>query len=129
MDEKKIEYIRSRKSPINVWDIVLFVVAAILVVVLCSTLFRKTGESVEIATQNARIILSLQENARRRVDEHLTVVIENGKVWVEDSDCKNLVCVKTGKISHVGESIVCAQNRIVITVIGNTDLAGSVGQG
>lgn len=50
-----------------------------------------------------------------------TVMIKDGKVSVSYSDCKNQICVDTGSISHVGESIICAPHRLTVTVTGETD--------
>lgn len=49
-------------------------------------------------------------------DIDLTVVTGNGCVYVEKSECPDKICVKTGKISAVGEQIVCLPARIVIEV-------------
>ena len=34
------------------------------------------------------------------------------------ADCPDQICVKTGSISRSGQSIVCAPNRVVVTVTG-----------
>ncbi len=44
--------------------------------------------------------------------------INNGTVQMTWSDCKNQVCVHTGKISHTSQQIVCLPNRIVIEIQG-----------
>ncbi len=46
------------------------------------------------------------------------LVIEDGTACVTDADCPNLLCEKRGKISAVGESIVCLPNRVEIRVDG-----------
>ena len=45
--------------------------------------------------------------------------IKMGKVRVIKSTCQNKICIKTGWISKVGESIVCVPNKIIIKIIGN----------
>ena len=54
-------------------------------------------------------------------DIDLTVVTGNGCVYVEKSECPDKICVKTGKISAVGEQIVCLPARIVIEIKNNVD--------
>ena len=49
------------------------------------------------------------------------LVIEDGRAYVTYANCPGQHCVKTGKIHYVGESIVCAYNKITITVKGNSD--------
>lgn len=46
------------------------------------------------------------------------VEISGGSVSVTKASCKNQVCVRHGKISHTGESIVCLPNRLVVTIEG-----------
>lgn len=45
-----------------------------------------------------------------------TLVIKDGKAWVSESSCKDHICEDTGKISKVGETIICLPNTLFITV-------------
>ena len=56
----------------------------------------------------------------------LTVVIENGSAYVRTSDCPDGVCVRTGVISHRGESIVCVPLGVCVT-LGKGTLDGVTG--
>ena len=75
-----------------------------------------------IITQNNEIIgqYSLYQDHTFSVstsDNHSnTVHIQNGQVWIEDSDCPDQLCVKQGSISHNGESIICLPHKLVIQV-------------
>jgi hypothetical protein len=51
-------------------------------------------------------------------ENHVHIKIEQGLVWVEDSSCPDKVCIRTGKISKPGQSIVCLPNKTVITIEG-----------
>ena len=44
------------------------------------------------------------------------VIVEDGCVFVENADCKDKVCVKTGKISKSGEIIACLPHKLLIEV-------------
>jgi hypothetical protein len=44
--------------------------------------------------------------------------IKDGSVQMTYANCKNQVCVETGSISRSGEQIVCAPNRVSITITG-----------
>ena len=46
------------------------------------------------------------------------VVIEDGKAWVEDSDCREKICIKMGTLSRPGEEAVCLPNRIIVQMKG-----------
>ena len=45
------------------------------------------------------------------------LVISDGKADMESADCPNQICVHHSAISHIGETIVCLPNRVVIEVI------------
>ena len=127
MTEKRIDELRKRKTPFGVLDVVVFAVVIVLTVVLLMAFNRKTGESVEISYNGTVVALPLRKDAEHNVGGHLTVIIKDGAAYVKESDCKHQTCVRTGKIKRVGESIVCAQNGVVITVVGKSVLAGTVG--
>jgi len=46
------------------------------------------------------------------------VIVENGKVWVDDATCPDKVCVRTGQIAKSGQSIVCLPFKTVIYIEG-----------
>ncbi len=46
------------------------------------------------------------------------IVIENGQVYMKSSDCKNQICVHTGRISRPGQTIICMPNRIAVSIKG-----------
>lgn len=127
MTEKRIDVLRKRKSPFGVFDIVVFAAVIVLTVVLLLAFNRKTGVGIEIAYNGTTVVLPLSQDTEHNVGGHLTVVIKDGAAYVKKSDCKHQTCVHTGKISRVGQSIVCAQNGVVITVVGESVLAGTVG--
>ena len=45
---------------------------------------------------------------------HNTVVINNCKVKMSESDCDNFSCINMGEISMANESIICIPHRLVI---------------
>ena len=51
----------------------------------------------------------------------LTVVIENGSVYVKSADCHDRICVQTGKISKTGQVIVCAPAMVAIRIESETE--------
>ncbi len=44
------------------------------------------------------------------------VVAERGKIFMESSTCPNQICVKTGEISKIGESIICLPYKTAIYI-------------
>lgn len=54
-----------------------------------------------------------------------TVVIENGTVYMTEADCPDKICVNTGKISKIGETIVCLPHRVVVEIQGEVSRSDS----
>lgn len=45
------------------------------------------------------------------------IAIEDGCVYMKNATCPYKECVKCGKISHSGESIVCLPAKVMIVII------------
>jgi hypothetical protein len=50
-----------------------------------------------------------------------TIKVDSGTVEMTHSDCPDKVCVKTGKISRVGRSIVCLPNKVYVEIVGKKE--------
>ena len=42
--------------------------------------------------------------------------IEGGAAWLEEADCPDQICVKTGKIKYTGQSIICLPHKVVVEI-------------
>lgn len=49
------------------------------------------------------------------------LVIENGYVCVKEADCPDKICVRQGKISRQGQTIICLPHNLVVTITGGED--------
>ena len=47
-----------------------------------------------------------------------TLVIKDGKAFVSYASCPDGLCVNQGKISSVGERIVCLPNKLMVEIVG-----------
>lgn len=121
VDERKIDTIRGGK-PFNALDIIIFALAAVMITVLLYAVYHKKGISVEIVTRQGVYAYTLSENREIEVDGHLTVVIEDKKVYVKEADCPDKVCVHSGAISRQNQIIACMPNGIIIRLTGLSDL-------
>lgn len=115
-----MEHVRRK---IGVSDVILTTVVIVASVALL--LFGKFGSSEGayclITTPDGEIRRSLLEDARVDIVScgiELTVVISDGEVFVEKSECPDAVCVKTGAVSRCGQSIVCVPAKLSVTVSG-----------
>ena len=48
-----------------------------------------------------------------------TLVIKGGEAFLKDTSCPDHLCEKMGKISRVGQSVICLPNRVVVEIIGD----------
>jgi hypothetical protein len=53
-----------------------------------------------------------------------TVIFNNGRIKVIESECKNKVCEHTGWISNSNQKIICLPFKIVVEPIGGKDDSG-----
>jgi hypothetical protein len=44
------------------------------------------------------------------------LIIQDGEAWVEESSCPDGLCKKMGKISQVGQTIICLPNKVVVEI-------------
>ncbi|HHT53561.1 MAG TPA: NusG domain II-containing protein [Clostridiales bacterium] len=113
--------VRSRISP---GDII--VTAAVLVAALFLLVFRGFASPdagyVEITVRNRGTErFDLQMDREIKIESNgitLYVIIEDGGVWVGESDCPDQVCVHTGRIWRGGEAIICAPAGVAVTILG-----------
>ena len=103
---------------------------AAVICAACLAVFFLTAKNEEknvaVITLEGKIIqeLPLDSDASFTVKGEYTniITVENGSVFVSYTSCKNHICEKTGSISLTGQSIVCAPNKVVITIKGEGDI-------
>lgn len=53
------------------------------------------------------------------------LVIHDGEAWIESASCPDGICVRTGRISKNGQSIICLPNKVVVEIVSDkTDQTG-----
>ncbi len=102
----------------------LFVLVSLLAVGAFS-LFAYSGgggnESVVIEASAKRWIYPLAENRRVEIAGPLgntTVVVSGGQAYVEDSPCRDKICIQMGRISRPGQWVACLPNRVMVRISG-----------
>lgn len=108
----------------------IIVIAAILLasvgLLLAMTLTKEEGNSVVVEIDGATVATySLDKNGEYSLNGGTNVlVIEDGKAYLNYSNCPDHTCEKTGKIRYVGQSIICLPNKIAITIKGDATEGG-----
>lgn len=93
------------------------VIAAITAVCLFFT-SSGGGERTVVITYGEEIMRYPIDAAASCSVNGVDIVIESGYAYVSDSDCSDKICVNTGKISRVGQAVVCLPNKVSVTIDG-----------
>ncbi len=106
----------------------------IILICLCLTLcalllfFPKShGDKAEIYLNGEKVrTVSLKEDTRFTVG-NVSVAVEDGKIYVENSPCADKICVNTGKIFRKGDTVACLPEKVIIKIIGGSAPDGVTG--
>lgn len=51
------------------------------------------------------------------------LVIEDGQAYIREADCPHSLCVREGRIRHVGETLTCLPHKLTVTIEGADNTA------
>ena len=104
-------------------DIIFYIILILTGLILTVTVFAfsKTGDQILISVNGKSYgVYQLDQNQTIPILIHgkvtNQVTIRDKKAWMTKADCPDHLCMKQGKISKNGESIVCLPNKIVVEV-------------
>ena len=107
------------KKLITKKDLILFLV--VLIIGVAGVFLMNSAEKGRSATivvdGKTKESVSLDQDFEKEING-VFICCENGEVYVKESVCPDKVCVRSGKISKSGESIICAPNRVAIKIDG-----------
>lgn len=127
-DINKVNAVKSSR-PMRIFDIVIIALISLSAVVLSLTAFGTGGAGNRAAvTFDGRTEYYELSSDRTIKLETLTVVIEDGFVYVRDSECGDKICERSGKINKVNQSIVCLPAGVIVMVVGESDFQVDTGQ-
>lgn len=106
--------------------VIVFIIVSLLFGIFINYVLRRTQEKQLVILSDGEIFMKVPISDRTNLgpilvtsrEGFLYVVVNEGKVKVIESTCKDKLCIKQGEISKVGESIVCLPNRISISIVG-----------
>ena len=97
-----------------------------LLILLITAVTRKTGYAVQVSVDGVvKETFPLSEDTTFTIDGYdggvNVLVIQDGKAFLKDTSCPDHLCEKMGKISSVGQSVICLPNRVVVEIIGDDE--------
>ena len=82
----------------------------------------RSGPAEYIITHRGEEIASAPLREAREIsvdgEYHLKIVCDGESIYVAHSDCPTQDCVRTGKATHPGQSIVCLPEQVIVKVVG-----------
>ena len=121
MSQKKV-YPLISKYRIDIIVIVSLLLLS-LMTVLVLDLTKEEGAYVEITIDGSNGgKYSLSSDATIPLNNGSNVLtIKDGAAYMSYSSCPDHTCENTGRVKHVGQTIICLPNRLTITVVGTSD--------
>ena len=117
-EEKKARFLK--RGDIVIFSALLLLAAALFVFHFAAP--KEAGAVAKIAVNNQTVkTLPLSQNTTYKVETaagYNLVVIEDGRAFVREADCKNRICVKSRAISRAGETIVCLPHKMTVSIVG-----------
>ena len=104
----------------------LLILAALILCAAAAILLYNRGRAPAAAAQitsGSRIVAQLDLSQDQELDvegpqggrNHL--IIKDGEIWCSQADCPDKLCVKQGKKSLDGDTIVCLPNQMAVTIL------------
>lgn len=104
------------------WDVLLFLLPAVIAVIAAVFLLYADGGRTATVTVDGTVVATVQldsaPDGEISVDTRYNnkIAVKNGKIGIVEADCKDNVCVNTGFIEKPGQTIVCVPSRLVISI-------------
>ena len=75
---------------------------------------------VEIETSDEQFVLPLAQDGSLILDGPVgetRIEVKNEAVFIDDSDCRDKLCIAMGQISNVSAWVACLPNRIFVRLV------------
>ena len=100
------------------------IIAAALAAFLIPLFTAHSGTTAQVFVDGKlQTELLLDENTRYKLDNgegENTVVVENGSVYICNSNCPDKLCEKQ-RIKKSGQSLICLPNKVCVVIKGGKD--------
>jgi len=107
------------------WDLVILITSIAITVSSFILVYHSNSKDLQVLIEgpDQSFIYPLSAEETVTVQGPLgetLVVIHNGAVHVEESACKNKLCIAMGSISQQGQWIACLPNQVFVRITGST---------
>lgn len=126
MENTDINEKAKKKKRKDIIFIALIIIVALAAYIIIDVVVKKEGSKVVVKV-DGKVVDTMRLNKDQSIivkgydGGTNTVVIENNMVYMTEADCPDKICVNTGKISRVGETIVCLPHRVVVEITGSAN--------
>lgn len=111
---------------LKTYDYVIFAILALITIIsiVMPFIFSKDySKSLVVIKVNGAeyksIPLSTNTSVPININGHYNLIsIEDGKVHMEDANCPDKLCVRSGSISRPGKPLVCLPHRVTVEIEG-----------
>ncbi len=116
---KQMDFLKKHKN-----DILLVLALLILggVFWVYTSFGRDAGAEVLVSVAGEELYrLPIDEDTEVLIgegDKTNLLVISSGEAFISEASCPDHVCVKSGKVSLEGQTIVCLPNKVVVSIAG-----------
>lgn len=106
-----------------------FIIVIVLLVVSCIGLYiyancYSNDEAKAEVYYGSNLIMTIMLNEKEdrliKLPQNENVSLhqyEDGSIAFEASDCPDKVCIKSGKLSHIGSSTACLPNKVILKIV------------
>lgn len=124
----QVVLINMNKSDLKLIIILLIIlISAIIIIIGTST---KSDKAVVYHNNELIKTIDLKINKDYIINGDngkIKIIVNNNRIKVASENSKNHLCSKQGYISHSYESIICLPNKVVIKIIGKSNIDTKVG--
>ena len=110
---------KGSKYPLKAGDFLIILAVLILVGFLFFRYFigNASGDLILVTGKYTQETYPLERDTIVEVQGPLgvtRVVIRGGEAWIEESPCREKICMKMGKVRRAGDQIICIPNGVVV---------------
>ena len=107
-------------------DFIILIIIIFLALSSMAVFTQKSSDVIRaVISKNGEILYNISLNeVKKRIEirsediYNQLIIVENGRIRFEESDCPDKVCVRTGWIFKPGQSAVCLPSGTIIKIVG-----------